>query len=463
MIKPSYVLFLIPVTTLCLIHPAQARLNTLTGGITTGFDYNETNYDKGSNDLLVPTENSYLKKLSIGPLFILETTSSIDQLTISYNPSYNYDFESSNNDVDHNFSLSGYRNFSKTLRFNLSDSFIYSDDPNLIQTTNTSDYNRGRKRYWTNDFNINFTYTYDTESSFGAGYSYRILRNEDTGPEGYEDYDKYVADLSLQHRINSSWNIGATTSYTRGLFDPPAQSVTDNEADGIASLSNDLSEYNTSVTLNWILSQRKTFLVSYDFSGTGYDALLQNDTNLHNVTFGAQYQHSTRLSFALGGGPSYEKTETFDAKWGYNAHFNLNYDVSTRSKFTAAVEKRYDQQNFSSNNNALGRDQGLTDFWEWKLGLSHELLKDLNANLFVSYRDEHQENTLYGIVSGLEASTFNRDIYTAGGSLSYTFLQWWTTAFNYTYRKQDSERINDSFDEHRIYLALTVQKELLRW
>jgi hypothetical protein len=496
MIKPSYVLLLIPFSTLCLSHPVQARLNTLTGGITTGLDYNETDYSKDSNDdtsnEIIPPKNSYLKKLSIGPLFILETTSTIDQLTIRYNPSYTYDLENSHSDIDHDFSLSGYRNFSKNLRFSLRDSFIYSDDPNLIESDNGTDYNRGRRRYWTNNFNINSTYTYATaNNSFGGGYSYNILRNEDTGPGGYEDYDKHVADLSLQHHINASWNITATTSYTRGLFDPPNQELAEDIGEGLESLSpgitegtdtkdlsNDLSVYRAGGTLNWILSQRKTFSASYDFSGSVYDAILRNDTNLHNLTLGAQYQYSTRLSFALGGGPSYEKTETFDGNWDYNGYFNLNYKVSKRSELTASVEKGYDQENFSSNNNALGRDQGLTEFWEWKLAFSHELFKDLNTNLFVSYRDEHQEDILHGVITGLESDTalqttdsetfreeniFNRINYRAGGSLSYTFLQWWTTALNYTYNKQDSERINDSYDEHRLYLTLTVQKELLRW
>jgi len=489
--KSSFALLLIPPTILCLTKSAQTRLNTLTGGITTGYNYNETNYKESNTDETIPTENRHLNKLSIGPLFIFETSSSIDQLTISYTPSYTYDVEESHNDVDHTFSLSGYRNFSKNLRFDINDRFIYSDDPNLIETDNSSDFNKGRKRYWKNTFNINSGYTYDTESTFGGGYSYDILRNNDTGPGGYEDYDKHIADLFLQHRINASWNIHAATSYTRGLFDPPDQSITGTIADGLESispgitndidtqnLSNDLSEYRVDATLNWILSQRKTFLITYDFSGTDYDAVLHRDTTLHSLTFGIQYQYSPRLLFAFGGGPSYEKTETFDSNLDYNVHLNVNYDLSKHSNFSATAVKGYDQENFSSNNNALGRDQGLTEFWEWKLNLSHQLRKDLDANLFVSYRDENQENILHGFTTGLENGTdlqsidretfreesfFNKTIYTAGGSLSYSFLQWWTTALNYTYRKQDSERINDSYDEHRLYLTLTVQKELLRW
>ena len=491
MIKSSFALLLVLPATFCLSQPAQARLNTITGGITTGYDYNETNHERDGDDENILTENSYLKKFSVGPLFIFETSSSIDQLTISYSPSYTYDIEESHNDVDHNFSLSGYRNFSKKLRFDISDNLNYSDDPILIETENTSDYNKGRNRYLQNTFNINSTYTYDNASSFGGGYSYDILRNEDTGIGGYEDYDKHIADLFLQHRFNSSWNMEATTSYTRGLFDPPEQEVTDTVAEGLESLSpgitegtdtqdlsNDLSEYRATATLNWVLSQRKTFLVSYDFSGSVYDAILRNDTNLHNLTFGANYLHNSRLSFGFGAGPSYEKTETFESNLDYNAHLNLNYDISKRSGFSATAEKGYDQENFSSNNNALSRDQGLTEFWEWKLNLSHQLLKNLKANLFVSYRDENQENILHGIVAGIEDGTdlqttdpetfreksvFNKDIYTAGGSLSYSFLRWWTTALNYTYRQQDSEQINDSYDEHRLYLTLTVQKELFRW
>ena len=492
MIKSLALLLVLAIATpFCLAQSAQARLNTITGGITTGFDYNETRYDENSDAATLSTEDSYLKKLSIGPLFTLESSSSIDKLTIKYNPNYAYDYENSNSDIDHNFSLNAYRDFSKTLRLNVTDNFIYSDDPNLIDTEDTSNYNKGRRRYWTNTFNTNFGYTYNTGSSFGAGYSYDILRNDDTGPGGYEDYDKHIADIYLQHRINASWNIEATTSYTRGLFDPPDQEITDTIADGLESispgitdgtdtqdLSNDLSEYRASATLNWILSQRKTFLVTYDFSGTAYDAILRNDTNLHNLTFGAQYQYNNRLSFGFGGGPSYEKTKTFDSNIDYNANLNLNYDISKRSSFSASAEKGYDQENFSSNNNALGRDQGLTDFWQVNLDFSHQLLKDLDANLFVSYRDEKQENILHGIETSIENGTdlqttdqetfreesvFNKTIYTAGGSLNYSFLQWWTTAVRYTYRKQESERINDSYDEHRLYLTLTVQKELLRW
>jgi hypothetical protein len=490
------ILFITPIITfssmLFLSQNSNARLNIITGGLSTGYDYNETTYDRADRlEEGTPRVDEFTKQLSLSPLIIYETSTTIDNITLRFNPSFLYDFEDESSDFNQNFSLSAYRAFTQRLRLDLSNNYIYSNDPELLQATNSADYNRGRRRYWTNDFNINSNYTYKEESSFGGGYTFRIMRNDDTGLGGYEDYDRHIADLSLQHKINASWNIGVTTSVTRGLFDPPdAETVTAAEdiLEGITpgitddidttNLSSDLLEYRAATTLNWILSQRKTAFLSYDFSATAYDAILRNDTNLHNLTIGGRYEHTRRLNFELGGGPSYENTNTFDPNWGYNAHARVGYDLAERTNFSFGGEKGYDQQNFSSNNTTLGRDQGLTDYLDWRLDFSHNFNNEISITAFGSYRDERQENILNAIIDEIEAggdfedtdretfreqSVFSRQIYTAGGSFQYSFLRWYTAAINYTYRTQDSEQINDSYDEHRVYLTLSFEKELFRW
>ncbi len=478
--------FLMPSTTL-------ARLNTLTAGIVTGVDYSETNYDKDETDdkTVVGSANSRSKKLSVGPILILESSSSIDRLTINYRPDYTCDLEGSTSDTDHNLSVSGYRKLSKELRFDLSEKFIYSDDPDLVTDANSSDYNKGRKRYWTNNFNLKSTYTYNTESFLGGGYTYRILRNDDTGIGGYEDYDKHTANFFLTHQFNSSWNIDSSFSYTLGLFDPPDQEVVDTIEAGLETvaegstavidsdnLSNDLSEYRANAIVNWFFTSAGTLQIKYSFSASNYDAILRNDSILHNFSLGAQYQHSKRLSFNIGGGPSYEKTDTYDANWNYNAYFTFKYSISKRTSFSASAEKGYEQNNFSTNNNQYGRDQGLTEFTDWKLDFSHKLLKNLDLTLYTSYRNERQENIVHGIVTVINEETdlretdredqreltiFERDIYRAGASFKYSFMQYWKAALHYNFRRQNSERINDSYDENRAYVTLSVQNEIFRW
>lgn len=476
-------------STLFLPQESDARLNSLTAGITTGYDITDTTYDNGDiSEGTIPPQNKRISKLSIGPIIIIKSSSSMDELSIDYRPSYAYDTENSTSDMDHNFSLSGYRNLSKELRLDVNEKFIYSDDPNLIVDNSSSDYNKERKRYWTNTVTIKPTYTYDTKSFFGGSYTYRLLRNDDTGIGGYEDYDKHTADLFLTHRFDSSWNIEGDVAYTRGLFNPPEQAVVDQVVSGITAgttstvdadnFSNDLSEYHANAIVNWVVSPSQTLQTRYKFSASNYEAILRNDSILHNVSFGVEYQYSKQLSVSLGGGPSYEKTDSYNANWNYNAYFDFNYSLSQRTAFSVSAEKGYEYDNFSSNNNQLGRDQGLTEFLDWQLNFSHKLLKNLDLSLFASYRDEQQESIVQGITTvigneiNLQGSTseerrqltvFDRDIYRGGVTIKYVFMEYWTTALNYTYRKQDSEQINDSYDENRAYLTLAVQNELFRW
>lgn len=477
------ILIIVLFFTFSLASKIQARLNSFTSGITTGYKYTETQYDE--------KENRINSKFSVGPLFTLQSSSSLDQIIIKYNPTYVFDTEDNTSYFEHDVFLGCYREFTRRLRFDLSDSFIASDDPNLIETENISDYNNSHKRYWTNKFNVKGRYLYDRESLFGGGYSYDILRNRDTGFNGYEDYDKHVADVFLKHRINASWKIAAMASYTRGLFAPPDQEIADGVTTGLDALSegitndvdsdnlsNDLSEYHASASLYWLASSTKTLHATYSYSASNYDSFVKHDTTLHNLTFGAEYTYSPFLAFALGGGPSYKKRASSDGNWGYNAFFNFAYQLAKRSVIAGTISKGYNQENFSYNNTYYGRNQGLAEFWQYRLDFTQQLWKDLILTLFVSYHDQKQENVLDIVVNSVEDdvdqqpidretfrddSVFNTDAYVAGGSLSYAFMEYWKTALSYSYRKQDSEIVDDSYEEHQVYLTLSVQKEIIRW
>jgi hypothetical protein len=474
------------------VHYAHARLNTVTGGITVGYDFDTTSYQNFSVDndeQVIPTVDDRLEQYSFAPFIVLSTTGSVDNLTIRVNPSFVYDQESGDQDIDHNFLISAYRDFTRRLRVDFSENFIYSDDPVLLEQQNVSDYNQGRRRYWTNSLNLSSAYSYGTASSIGVGYHFNVLRNEDTGPGGYEDYDRHTAGLSLEHQFTAAWNVVVTCEFTRGLFDPPDSDVVADVGDSLGqiipgfadtlaaqNLSNDLTEYLTEARVNWQYSIRKNFFVDYSLIISDYDDILRYDTDLHELTAGLQYQYTRRMLFEMGGGPSLETSDIFDSRWGYNAHLAATYQVARNSQLVASVTKGYDQLNFSANNNRLGRDQGTSAYWQAELNLTRQFSTDIAGILFATYRDEDQENILEGITNTVgddllaidgeefrDNSVFNRKIYDVGGSLSYSFWDWFTAAIRYSFRKHDSELANDSYDEHRIYLTLTVEKELLRW
>lgn len=484
MLKRIPYLIIILLIALCSVQRSHARRNTITGGLVFAYDYDKTNNEKNNSENVTPDDEQSLEQFSVAPLFILETTSHLDNLTISFNPNFVYDQVSDQHDIDYNVKMSAYRFFSRQFRIDLNNALIYSDDPELFEDENHSSRDQNRKRYKVNNFNCNAIYNYGVESFVSTGYSYEILRNEETGTGGYEDYDRHNPILSLQHRFNSFWNINVLWGYTRGLFDPPAPAVSDEigdepkGADSVSvddsdNISNNLSEYRFTPKINYILSRRNTFWLSHDYTLINYDALQRADSCLYEFTLGSEYHHTRRLSFGLDGGPSYEQTDGFDSRWGYNAHLGFNYDIDRNSLLTAGITKGYDEQNFSFDNNSLVRSQGFTAFWDLKMSLVRELDTGLTGTAFFLYRDEHQEKPLDSIAGTPDASIdkealrqesiFNRKIYEGGCSFGYKFLRWYSVALQYTYSKQDSELIDDRYDEHRIYLTFSIRKEILRW
>ncbi|RWX47716.1 hypothetical protein H206_06953 [Candidatus Electrothrix aarhusensis] len=548
----------------------------MTGGLVFSYDYDKTNNERNNTEDGTPEDSAsedeqFLEHFSVAPLFIIETTSYLDSLTLSFNPSFVYDQVSDQHDIDYNVKMSAYRLFTRKFRVELSNSFIYSDDPELFEDEDLLDPNQHRRRYKVNNFSCNATYNYGLERFIATGYSYEILRNEETGMGGYEDYDRHKPTLTLQHRFNPSWSMNIMWGYTKELLDPIAPAVTEEiegesknanfvsvdddfnisndsteyrftlehqfnpfwnmnvmwgytrelfgplapaviedigdeskDTDSISvddtsddvivqtssqdfdsqdrnsenysqseQLLNDFSRYQLSPKINHILSRRTTFWLSQDYILIDYDSFLLADSYLYDIALGAEHKYSRRLSFKLDGGPSCQQTDGFDPQWGYNTHLGFNYDLDRNFTLAASIIKGYDEESLSSDKTTSDRSQGFTAFWELEMSLVRKFDTDLTGTAFFSYRDESQEKPLDSIASMLdtsidrealrEESLLNRTIYEGGCSLGYKFLRWYSADLRYTYSKQESELLDERYDEHRIYLTFSIQKELLRW
>jgi hypothetical protein len=178
------------------------------------------------------------------------------------------------------------------------------------------------------------------------------------------------------------------------------------------------------------------------------------------------------MRFALGAGPSYEKSTRQDANWGYNAHGDWSYDLQ-HTYFGLAMDKGFDQDNFSGT-----YQRGFVDYWLFSGHASHDFTPNLHASLLVSYRYEDREEPARALAAVLdsedplqtleqedlqELSEYNTQLYTAGVDLSYSFLRYFTATAAYTFSHQNSERLGDDYDDHRVFFSVSVEKELFRW
>lgn len=502
---------------LCPATSAKARDVKMSGGLSTGYDYFDRQYKETTEDGTTTTaltnesrdDADDYEKIFVRPMIMLEALSEKDSLLLRYEPSFYYDNINDENDVNHSASLAVSKLLTNKWQLQLSDRYEIRDDaeqldsatdytttvdPQRASTVDSADEgnpdqlstNLGRRRYTTNNLQLLSEYTYREDSTFSLGYSNSLLRNDDNIDLSNQDYDKHDALFAIGHRWNNIWKMNFEGHYIRGLFDIPALDDPENAAavaaietaidqnvrstDPADDLSDDVTEYNAAVGLNYLAIPRQPLSLEYSLASYDYDSDLQDDTDIHNLTLGWQWQYTPHLSFNAGAGPSYVVTDNQDDTWGYNGNLGTRYQLE-RSIFSLDVQKALERQNFTGQT----IDNGLIDYWDARASFSYKLLASTTVSLFAGYRYEDQDElTLANIVATQSASSslqadaaqleeINTKRFTTGCSLTYAFWQWYALDLSYNYADQISDRPDDEYDEHQVMLTLSFAKELFHW
>jgi hypothetical protein len=485
--------FSIPIALLTAI-PAAGRDVTIGGGISTSYEYYSREYDPEDRqtelrDVATLSEqrqnisDDKYNRFRVAPLLTLNSSSSRDQLSLRYLLGLWYDEESSDHDIDHNLSASYAYSLTQQWRLKLGESFILTDEatqdsdtaasqPENTESSQLSD-NDGRRTYWRNNLTVSSDYLYLEDSTVAVGYSLGLLQNTEVADNSsYEDYVRHSGTLSVGHRFDSIWKLSVDGSYTRGLFENADESDLREDIEE-ATQDDDLHEFRAATLLESRTAEHHVLSLKYGFTGVDYDDARRANTNLHDATAGWVWELAKDTSFYLGGGPSYYKTEEQDGTWGYNAAMKLRYGLE-RGAIEFSLDRGYDIQNFTGSDD----ESGIREYWQTRLDFSHQLLEDLSWRLFVNYRDEDQEEVtgqrLIGTVGdaisdvideqfAIDTDTFNRKRLGAGTSLGYKFAQWYAVTISYNYTNQESEQVDDSYDEHRVVLSLSMEKDFLKW
>ncbi len=465
-VKKRSSLLIFSVTILSLAFSAQARNTILSGGAQTTLDFDDRTERGG--DLAIEEDNK-TTRFVISPFIRINSTSERDAVELYYAPGFSWDLEESDDYINHDFSIIGNRYVTQQWNLSFRDIYAYSDDSGVTtgntlasedQTTgsasastapdSTLSGDAGRREYQTNRLNILSEYTYVEDSVFSLGYTYSLLRNEDTGIGGYEDYDRHEGYLGLSYRFDPRWKILFDGRFIKGDYDPPELAI-----DEIDQLSNDLNEYRADLKLESDVFPHDPLFLLYGYVGTNFDEPLRNDNDIHKLTLGWQREFSPRLTFGLGGGPTYVKVEGSSSDTELNAFMDLIYTIEHGSIVLGALAG-VDEENFS------GTDQrGPVTFSEINGAFTYNFTQYLSFLLDALYRDEDREDIVVTDDIGLQEYSVER--YEVGATLQYAFWQWYFASVSYRYTDQDSERIRSDYDEHRVLLRLGVEKDLFKW
>lgn len=436
-----------------LLVPAVsfARVNSLTAGVSVGLDVS----DRSSGD---DDDDDDFERIFLTPMVQLTSRSERDSFLLRASPSIRYDPDDSNTDWNSNVNVAVDRFMTRSWQMGVSNQYFISDysDTYTEEITSSTDPqlsdNRGRRRYWRNTLRTFSDYFYKEDSLFGMNLNYIALRNDDdtSFSDGRDEYDRYAARLRNEHRFNAKWASRADFRFVRGDF----------KSNNSDELSDDLDEYHLTLAIDNDSIANNTLSLGYRYIGERYDETLQDDSDIHQARFTWRRDISSRMYTRLGGGPSYEKTEGRDADWGGNGIAELDYSVEHGS-YNFQVEKIYDVDNFSGSD-----ESGVTDSWRTRFVARRQLQSDLTLSGRLSYIYEDREELL-ATTGGSGAQTrveeYHNDRYIAGATLGYNFLQFYNASIRYTFTKQDSDRAEDDYDEHRLLLTLSWQKELFNW
>lgn len=494
-----------------------ARDNTLIGGMSVGYEFEDRQYEE---DEPTPAEEAAAveeeglallneddnrderySRLRLSPLITYTSKAEADEFLLTYSPSFWQDFETSDSNVDHDLLAEYSRYLAQSWEVELSDRYRRTDERRYVDEeteggaetggtfdgTDNSDQltdTDNRRRYWTNDLKLRTEYAYRPDSEFALGYNYSILENLDKEERlSYEDYDRHEIFSELAHSFDPVWQVSVLASYVRGLFEEtdseeereefPASGqessllLADEEA---VDEDNDLSEYRLGTLLQAKIVEFHIYTFSYSFYGVDFEAEEGNNTFIHDLTLGWQWNLSQNATFGIGAGPTYVDAEEGDEEWEYNANMFVLYSFE-RGQVGLTARRGYEQLNFTGND----EDNGLREFWQTQLTLDYRFSGTVTGRLHAGYRYDDQDvtETSAAAESGSGTGedeeavaiteTLNRERFSTGASLDYAFMKDYVITLTYNYMQQESELVDDSFDEHRVALMLSYKTELFKW
>jgi hypothetical protein len=451
------------------ISPSFARQTTITGTAGTVADFRERSYKQGDS-AAYPDEGD-TQKIGIRPEVLIVSKDVRDTISMLYSPTFNYDFVAEDNEVDHQFNLQGERWLSQHWSISVTDSYISSDDVGTASTS-ASDGGGGQpnpdgtpdelsrdlngRKYWTNTATARTNFALAKDSRIGGGYSYSVLRNEDD-ISGDEDYDKHSFFGDLSHSFTQNWRSNLGLNYTRGLYDTE-QNSTDS-----APGTPDLNQYGARLGVDYVRNAHDFYPLKYSFSETQYDTDTRSDSQSHQWSAGWDHAFDSRTRLALGGGPSFAKTEGLEGTWGYNAYLTFNRAYE-HAAYALSFSKLYEMKNFTGSTG----DSGLTDTYNAKATFTYRHTQALSFDLFGRYswesnldpQGEYRPDATGGNTGDI---TYDKDIYEAGIGCAYSFARWYKAGLKYSYYVSDGKLASDQYTDHQVLVTLSTTRELWRW
>jgi hypothetical protein len=386
-------------------------------------------------------EEDIITTLSAG--FTAGLTGKYAGLSLSYDPAYAFYEEFEENDGwRHRASLDSYLDLTKNTRFELTDSFLLTEDPlseeqiaairegeetgRIDPTIRTT-----REQYWRNTARARLTQQFGRDDSLYAEYIYSILENDD--PE-FEDSQDHTGSAGLTYYFGPKWGAGISGYYTKGTFDQAGEFT--------GTSSDDFDEWGGNLRLIRRFSRTTDGYLQYNYNTIDFDGD-EEDYQTHDTTIGFNYAVEEDISLSASTGYFVQKLEDSDDEDGTILNLSLAKTLR-RGGYRLEVGTGYDNVFFTAEN------LGFNVHYRAGFTADYELFRRFRGDIYGAYRFEDYRR---------QTPEREDDIYRAGGGITWIPALWANIRLGYSFRRVDSTESTNDYEENRVLLTFSFSPE----
>jgi len=374
----------------------------------------------------------------VSPGLSLNILSQKMQFEFEYAPTFVwYAKEDGNNTVRHAGTLTFGRDLTQHLRFDLTDTYLFTEEP-LEETEGVEGIRVTPDERYTYQRNIgtaSLRYLFGSENALTVGYTNELLDNEDEtldDPIIPDDGTTQTPFATLAYWFNIKNGIELDYEYVKADF---------SRKDDFEP-QDDYTGHGTGVRYLYRFSPHTTGFVGYGYTTRDFDGETE-DYDVQEGSVGFEHAFSPDFSVTLEGGYFVRKNDYSDDDSGPTYEASLIKTFS-RGRFTIGGSGGWDEAYLEA------EARGFTRYWSANTAVEYQILESLRGYAGGGYRwDEDRDDREWETWQG-------------NCGLTWEFLRWYALSLDYTYADRDDDVDIDDYTVNRVMLRLTAGR-LFRW
>jgi hypothetical protein len=384
-------------------------------------------YDDNINLTNTNKESDYITTAT--PSLTLNVLTQDTNLGMTYAPSFVWYRDFSQNDTTRHLGRVNWdQQLSRQLSFNLTDTYLRSEDP-LEDETDLRALRTTRNKYWVNTGRAGLGYVFGAESRLDVGYGREDRKNDDVT---FDNSKVQTPFAELTHWFNVRHGIALNYNYTDAKF---------TRDDGVPA-RDDFTGHAAGARYLHRFSQRTTAYLAYGYTTRDFEGL-EEDYDLHDGSVGLDHAFSPEYSISARAGYFIRVNDISDNQYGPTFNLALTRTFA-RGSVTIGGDGGW-QVDY------IDRDRtGFTEYYGGFARATYQVLERVGLYAGATYRQDKDDLDI--------KSRFFRGNF----GVRWSFMRWFALSLDYAYADRNSDIETDSYTNNRVMLVLTASKPY-RW